>query len=144
MTNQLPIDQRRPGILVVDDDEQVLQLVAACLRGRGLEVWTARGAQEAVECHRQHAQRLDLVLLDIQMPSVDGPGTLKALRQTDPRLRFCFMTGDSGGYRLSDLLAMGALDIFIKPFDLPAFGDAVSQLIGQPGALMAAPESGCS
>lgn len=50
------------------------------------------------------------------MPGRDGPETLAALRELDPHLRFCFMTGESGRYSDQDLLGLGALAVFHKPF----------------------------
>ena len=54
--------------------------------------------------------------LDVRMPDQDGPAILHALRQINPAVRCCFMTGDSGDYSQAELLATGALDVLPKPF----------------------------
>jgi two-component system response regulator AtoC len=123
---------RPPGILVVDDDRQVLHLLQIYLRSRGFKVWIASHAQEALETQARHAAELDLVLLDVQLPEVDGPGIMVALQQADAKLRFCFMTGESGRYHPRDLLKMGALEVFAKPFELPALGAELDKILKSP------------
>ena len=52
------------------------------------------------------------------MPGLDGPQTAKALRQLEPQLRVCFMSGDLGGYTDQKLRDLGALAVIPKPFRL--------------------------
>lgn len=105
-----------PGILVTDDDEGVRSLLAAFLRGKGYAVWTAADARETLAVYTTHRDEIDLVLLDVRMPDPDGPAILKTLQQIDPGLRCCFMTGESGNYSRDELLRLGALHVFSKPF----------------------------
>ena len=100
--------QRQRGILVVDDDATVRTMLDIGLRHHGFAVWLAAGGQEAVEVFRRHGQAIDIVLLDVRMPGLDGPQTLAALQQIDPRVRCCFMSGESGGYNSETLLTLGA------------------------------------
>ncbi len=65
-------------ILVVDDDERNLRLAAAALEQAGHEVLGAGGGAEGVEAALAHAP--DLVLMDVQMPGMDGITALKRLR----------------------------------------------------------------
>jgi len=65
-------------ILVVDDDARNLRLAAAVLEQAGHEVLSAEGGAEAVEAALAHAP--DLVLMDVQMPGMDGIAALKRLR----------------------------------------------------------------
>jgi two-component system OmpR family response regulator len=106
------------GLLVVDDEEGVRRIVGLAMRGRGFEVWLASGGDEAAALYREHRSAIDLVLLDVQMPGRDGPGTLAALREIDPDVRFCFVTGGAGRYSEEALLALGASRVFWKPFRL--------------------------
>lgn len=105
------------GILVVDDDHAVGSMLDLLLRELGCQVWVAQGGREALELYAQQQDRLDLVLLDVRMPDMDGPQTLRALQSIDPDIRCYFMSGDSGIYSENDLqyLAGGFLR---KPFGL--------------------------
>jgi CheY-like chemotaxis protein len=106
----------RPEVLVVDDEPVLRTLLDAALRHFGFAVRLADGGREAVEIYRRHHATITLVLLDVRMPDLDGPGTLALLRQLNPHVRSCFMTGQAGQYTEEELLALGAARVFRKPF----------------------------
>jgi CheY-like chemotaxis protein len=118
----------KPGILIVDDEPAVRGLLQAWLPRRGFQVWVAADGAEACELYRQHAAAVDLVLLDVRMPSLDGPQTLAALQALNPTVRCCFMSGHAGGYSETDLLRRGALRVLAKPFALAELGPLLWQL----------------
>jgi CheY-like chemotaxis protein len=103
-------------VLVVDDDPGVRVLLRLMLLGLGYTALPAAGGHEAVQLLRDRPGPVSLVLMDVQMPGGDGPATLAALRQIDPHLACCFMTGDSGRYTEAELLGFGALTVLYKPF----------------------------
>ena len=107
----------RPAVLVVDDEEAVRKVLEIALRLSGLEVRLAASGEEAVELCRRDGG-VGVALLDVQLPGLDGPQTLAALRGLDPGLVCCFMSGDTGRYPVEGLLAMGAAHFFAKPFVL--------------------------
>jgi DNA-binding response OmpR family regulator len=86
------------------------------MRSHGFAVWLAGSGREAIELYRAHRDEIDVVLLDVKMPGLDGPGTLAALREIDPSVRCCFMTGDPGHYTPRMLVDLGAVIVFEKPF----------------------------
>ena len=104
----------RPLVLVVDDDPEVLAMLGTALRHHGFAVALAPSGAEAVRLFR--AGRADAVLCDVQMPGLDGPATLQALRALDPAVRCVFMSGHSGRYAAEDLLGLGAAAVLDKPF----------------------------
>lgn len=114
---QNPADRPR-GVLVVDDEEGVRRVLSTWLWHRGFAVWLAADCSEAVEAYRSHRASIGVALLDVQMPGRDGPRTLADLRELDPDIRACFMTGDAGRYTEQNLLDLGALAVFRKPFCL--------------------------
>ncbi len=119
----------KPGILVVDDEPQVRNLLGLALGHRGFTVWLAGGGAEAVEVYRQQRAAVNLVLLDVQMPGLDGPETLAALKAIDPDVRCCFMSGHTGRYTAEELLALGATSVFQKPFGLADITEALRHLL---------------
>jgi CheY-like chemotaxis protein len=118
----------KPGILVVDDEPLLLTVLESGLRAHGFTVWVAANGWQAQEVYRSHLKEIAVILLDVRMPGMDGPQTLAALRQVNPAVRCCFMTGNMGLYTPEDLLALGAVQIFPKPFDLPQMAEALWQL----------------
>jgi CheY-like chemotaxis protein len=116
------------GILVVDDEAEVRELLAAALRQPGFMVWLAAGGDEAIELYCQHEPEISVVLLDVRMPGVDGPQTLSALQQLNAQVRCFFMSGDTGLYTEGELLKLGAVGFLRKPFRL----DEILPLLGKP------------
>jgi DNA-binding response OmpR family regulator len=74
-----------PTILVVDDDPDIRQLVAELLRLSAYDAVTASSGVEAIERLLAGGERASLVLLDVQMPELDGWETLRRIR-AEPRL----------------------------------------------------------
>ena len=106
------------GVLVVDDEPVVLCLLKMFLPRMGFTVWTADSGQAALSLYEQLGKQIDLVLLDVRMPVLDGPQTLGELRRFDPDVKCCFMSGYTGQYTPDSLQQLGALAVFDKPFDL--------------------------
>ncbi len=81
----------RLRVLVVDDDPDVLDMLARALRHLGFDVAPAAGGEEALRRFRERPA--DVVLRDVRMRGVDGPETLRALRGLDPAVRCVLMSG---------------------------------------------------
>lgn len=103
-------------VLVVDDEPSVGKLLEFLFQGSGLSVRLASSGEQALEIYRDHQDAIGVVLLDVQMPGLDGPTTLKKLREVNPKVACCFMSGDTGNYTMQDLYSMGAAHVFSKPF----------------------------
>lgn len=119
----------KPGVLVVDDDHLVRGIVQLGLERNGFDVRMAAGGREAIQLYRTHRDSIALVLLDVRMPGLDGPQTLRALREMNPEIVACFMTGAAGGYDADELLQFGAAQLIAKPFLISELVDSLRQLI---------------
>jgi CheY-like chemotaxis protein len=106
----------RPGVLVVDDNHLVRAMVQLGLERNGFEVWVAAGGHEAIALYREQKEHIAVVLLDVQMPGLDGPETLDGLRQLNSDIIACFMSGYTGPYETEDLIRRGAARVIAKPF----------------------------
>ena len=80
----------QPGILVVDDDKHIRNLLHVGLPLYGFSVWLAADGKEAVELYRRVGQDIAVVLLDVRMPGIGGPQTLSTLQALNPAVRSCF------------------------------------------------------
>jgi DNA-binding response OmpR family regulator len=109
---------RKPGVLVVDDDPVLLGLLNTALRKYGFEVWLAATGPEAIQIYQRQRARINVVLLDVRMPGLDGPDTLAELQRINAAVACCFMSGFAGEYTPAELLGRGALHYFDKPFRL--------------------------
>ena len=128
ITTKPPLALPRPyGVLIADDEEDVRDVLHDRLRKEGFSVWLATDGREALDLYRDHHQKIDVALLDVCMPGLDGPQTLAALQQLAPQIRCCFMSGYLGNHIEKDLCGAGAARVFAKPFRL----DEVANVLGQ-------------
>jgi len=121
----------KPAILVVDDEPLLRRLLQAALEVQGFTVWLAADGREALQIYQRHRLGIDLVLLDVLMPGLDGPQTLAALQMLEPAIACCFMTGFAGDYTYRNLLEQGALRVFAKPFRPGELGASLWQLVAR-------------
>ncbi len=105
---------REKTILVVEEEEGIRNLLQLAFSNSGFKVLLAGNGHDALSLSQ--GQAIDLVLLDVRMQGLDGPQTFTALRQVNEHVRCCFMTGDTSADREQELLALGGLHVFRKPF----------------------------
>lgn len=106
-------------ILVVDDDQENLRIVARILTHEGYKVQTAHSGTDGLK--KLDKFDPDLVLLDINMPGMDGLQTLKILREREEYVSIIFLTAKSDTQDVIDGLDAGADDYICKPFVLVEF-----------------------
>ncbi len=103
-------------LLVVDDEPNIVELLAASLRFAGFAVATATNGHEAVR--QAHADRPDAILMDVMMPGLDGFAALHKMRSEGIDAPVLFLTArDSVADRVNGL-TIGADDYITKPFSL--------------------------
>ncbi|HRU06356.1 MAG TPA: response regulator [Candidatus Brocadiia bacterium] len=122
-------DARR-AVLVVDDEEVVRDVASAMLARLGYQVHTAANGREAVEQYRLHGKELDLVILDMIMPVMDGRDCFVELRRIDPDVKAVLCTGYGRDERARDLLDMGMRGLIQKPFRFETLTEAVARAVG--------------
>lgn len=110
------MSERRPLILVVEDDPSVQGMLTVLLEGEGYEVIAARdGLEGLVKMELQHPS---LVILDLMMPNVSGDRVLEEIR-TDPRLKQVPVLVVSGRHDVHEAFdrVLGRENVFDKPLD---------------------------
>lgn len=112
------------NVLHVDDEPDIREVAALALEmDPELSVRSVASGQEALEVLGSDAT-IDVVLLDVMMPELDGPGTLERLRQLPGRADtpVIFMTARAQSHELDRFLSLGAIAVIIKPFDPMTLG----------------------
>ena len=102
-------------ILLVDDEPVVLQLVTGRLKANGYEVATALSGAAADEILKKSP--VHLVVCDVVMPGMDGPSLCRLVRARGDKTPFLFLTAKGLPQDITDVLASGADDYVVKPFD---------------------------
>ena len=108
--------REQPVVLVADDDEDILGLVAFRLERGGYTVIVARDGEEALELAVQ--ERPDLAVLDVMMPKVDGFEVTRRLRadEATSRMPIILLTAKSQDVDVQQGFEAGADDYIRKPF----------------------------
>jgi len=116
-------------ILVVDDQQDILDLTATVLGDAGYAVETADSGGQALE--RLHRQPFDLVLLDINMPEMDGWETLRVIRADDALGGLPVVMFSVKGELHDKVQSMqeGALDYITKPFVVDALLERIRRIL---------------
>jgi CheY-like chemotaxis protein len=104
-------------VLLVDDEERFVLNLAKLLRGRGFVVATAFSGAEGLACAEREAA-VDVVLLDVKMPGMDGIETLRRLKQIAPEVEVLMLTGHADLDIGIEAMREGALDYLMKPCDI--------------------------
>lgn len=133
MTERLGLPDK---ILYVEDDPDIRAIAEIALQDVG--GFTARLCESGAEALEQAPDFApDLVLLDVMMPGMDGPATLRALRQV-PGLEtvpVIFMTARLQRSEIAEYRALGAAGVIPKPFDPMTLSEQIADILnGPPGS----------
>ncbi|MEK7248861.1 MAG: response regulator [Bacteroidota bacterium] len=116
-------------ILFVDDEAMVLDLGKELLEEHGYRVLVAADGVEAVELYRKHSKDIDLVILDILMPRLDGRQTFVELKKINRDVKAFFCTGYTPQEVTGSLLAEESLRALQKPFRPSEFVRTVEEVL---------------
>jgi len=116
-------------ILIVDDEDRVLKLVASMLIALGLTVQTASDGYEALDLFRVDPSGFDLVLLDMTMPRLSGEETLAQLREIRPSVSVLFMSGYNRREVVDSMPGHASLGFMQKPFTLQILRDHLKTML---------------
>ncbi len=105
-------------VLVVDDEKSLQDLVRATLENRRFKVMTAFDGHEAISIYEKNRNKIDVVLLDMLMPNMNGLIAIPALRRINPNVKIIGMSGSLLENLPSDMAALvQQLPFLQKPFD---------------------------
>jgi DNA-binding response OmpR family regulator len=118
-------------VLVVDDDPLVLEIVKELLVAQGYEMAATHSGAQAFAM--MAASPPDVLLLDINLPVVDGVTVLRRVRTLYPQMRVIMLTGNADEAVAKDTLRRGAFDYVVKPFDFAHLARVVAAAAAQGG-----------
>jgi two-component system response regulator AtoC len=106
----------KPSILIVDDDEVMQQTLSDVLKKRGYEIFSVGSGNGALSVIKKNV--IDLVLLDMRLPDVDGIEVLKKIKELDTEILVIMMTAYSDVQTAVSAMKSGAYHYINKPFEL--------------------------
>ena len=113
-------------ILAVEDDERIRSAVKLALEDEGWIVDEAESGEEAMLILRERREKIDVVLLDLTMPQMDGEVTFHELRRIRPDLPVVFMSGHSEQDIATRLIGKTRVEFLHKPFSLDRLREKIS------------------
>lgn len=102
--------------LLVDDENEFLVPLVKRLRRRKIEVRTAASGEEALE--KLAGEPVDVVVLDVRMPGMDGIQTLREIKSRDPGVEVIMLTGHASIEVAVEGMELGAFDYLMKPMNI--------------------------
>lgn len=116
-------------ILLVDDEDMILDVGKAMLETLGYRIIRAKGGLEAVDLIQSGQEKINLILLDLIMPDLDGGKTLDQIRLHDQSVPVILSSGYSVDEQAAELLQKGKCSDFIqKPFSLSELSNKIRNI----------------
>lgn len=106
----------KPSILIVDDDEVMQATLSDVLKKRGYEIYSVGSGNGALSTIKKNV--IDLILLDMRLPDIDGLEVLKKIKEFDTEIIVIMMTAYSDVQTAVSSMKSGAYDYINKPFEL--------------------------
>ena len=118
---------RKPIILVVDDEKSVLELFHRILKEDEYTVLTANNGKEALELADK--KRPDLVILDLKLTGIHGIEVLRRIKKIDENIAVIAMTGFGTIKTVKEAMRLGAQDYITKPFDINYVSNLIKETL---------------
>jgi len=102
-------------VLLVDDEKDFIEVLTKRLRRRKLDLYVAHSGEEALQV--VHGHPIDVVVLDMRMPGMDGLQTLREIKLHHPAIEVIMLTGHANVDAAVEGMELGAFDYLMKPVD---------------------------
>lgn len=111
----------KASILLIDDETAFLDAMKRRLVKREFSVETATGGMEGLEILEASSNRIEVVVLDVKMPGMDGIETLGEIKRKFPMVEVIMLTGHATVNSAIEGMKRGAFDYLMKPADIDSF-----------------------
>ena len=118
-------------VLLVDDDEDLMEIVAERLKSRGMVVDTVGSAEEALLCMEKN--HYHAIILDFLMPGMDGFDNIRIIKKQQPGIRIILVTGQMMADDGREAIRMGADVVLEKPANLEVLAKSIRSPVPSDG-----------
>ncbi|UBF30491.1 response regulator (plasmid) [Kovacikia minuta CCNUW1] len=119
-------------ILAVDDETAIREVTRAALEAYRYRVITAEDGVDAISVYVQHKDDIGLVLLDMMMPSMDGPTTIRTLKKINPHIKIIAVSGLLSSYQSADFTPAEVAAWLPKPYTVEELMKAIHRVLAAP------------
>lgn len=116
-------------ILLVDDEELIVNVDKEILEALGYKVYLARSGKEAIETYKEKQDKIDMVILDMIMPEMDGGEAYDILKKINPDIKVLLSSGYSIDGQATEILERGCNDFIHKPFKIEQLSQKIKALL---------------
>lgn len=118
-------------ILIADDDSCVRETIREVLEDRGYHVFSAQDGTEALATYANRLKEIDLVVTNVEMPSMDGSALCRALKELDPEVKILVTCGNMQSDRIQTIRSFGVEEFLAKPYTEDTLADRIGSLLGR-------------
>lgn len=124
-------DGQGETVLIVDDEAAICEIVQNSLEDHGYQTLTAHDGVEAISLYMQYLQEIDVVVVDMMMPSMDGALAIRALKEINPQVRIVAVSGLVTSEACDDVTDHDVLAFLPKPFTIKDLLTTINELINR-------------
>jgi PAS domain S-box-containing protein len=124
--------QGEESILLVDDETSIIEVCRDILITLGYKTYTATSGREALDIYSANKDDIDLVILDMIMPGMNGSETYKRLKTIDPDVKVILSTGYSASDQAQEILDNGCQALIQKPFRVDVLSQKIRDVLDLP------------
>ena len=125
-------DGQNQLILVVDDEASIRKMVRAILEAYNYRVLSASTGQDAISLYTEHQADIDIVLMDMMMPGMDGASAIRAIQEVNPAVNVIASSGLASSDRMATIHALGISTFLAKPYTPEGLLNAVNKIGTEP------------
>ena len=118
-------------VLLVDDEEVILEVAKDLLEAMGYRLLTANNGEEAVEVYRKNRDDIDIVVLDMVMPTMGGGEAYDRMKEINPDIKVLLSSGYSIDGEATEILKRGCNGFIQKPFKIEQLSRAIREVLGK-------------
>ena len=118
-------------ILVIEDEERIIEAATEMLELLGFTVMVARSGKEAIEVYKKSREAIDLVILDMILPEMNGSEIYDEIKAINPEVKVLLSTGYSVNGPATEIMEKGCNGFIQKPFTIEKFSQKINEVLGK-------------
>jgi len=133
-TIDIPIEDEKlalgnESVLLVDDEERILTIGQEICKALGYSVITVTSGEEAIRFYKEKKEEINLVVLDMMMPEMNGLETFLKLKKLNPDIKVLLSTGYAIDEKAQEMLRQGCKGYILKPYNVIDFSHKLRKVL---------------